>query len=337
MTTARPPRTINAAIVGLGTWGRTLVEQVQGVSPKLRFVAGCTRTVEKAREFGEQKGFCVTADYAAILADSAIDAVVLATPHSMHAEQVIQAARAGKHVYCEKPFTLSRASAEAALKACADANVTLMVGYNWRFQPALQEVKRMIEDGRLGQVLHMEGNFNGPSVYRYAKEHWRPVRDEGPAGGMTGRGCHLVDAMIYLGGHIDSVYAMSKRMVLDYGLDDTTSMLFTFDRGASGYLATIIATAESWRLQVFGSKGWAEMGSIPHLITWTLRRSFVGQPLETVEFRGLSTERAELEAFADAIVAGRQLVNEAGDVINNAAVLDAVLRSAQSGSRVSLT
>jgi predicted dehydrogenase len=334
--TASEPRVINAAIVGLGTWGRNLVEQVQGMSPKIRFVAGCTRTVEKAREFAEQKGFAVSADYAAILADPKIDAVVLATPHSAHAEQVVQAARAGKHVYCEKPFTLSRASTEAAMKACADAKVTLMVGYNWRFQPALQEVKRMIEDGRLGKVLHMEGNFNGPSVYRYAKEHWRPSRDEGPAGGMTGRGCHVVDAMIHLGGKIDSVYAMSKRMVLDYGLDDTTSMLFTFGSGATGYLATVIATAECWRLQVFGSKGWVEMGSIPHLTTWTLRRSYVGQPLERVEFRGLSTERAELEAFADAIVAGKGLVNDAGDVINNAAVLDAVVSSAQSGTRVNL-
>jgi predicted dehydrogenase len=327
---------INAAIVGLGSWGRNLVDNVQGRSPKLRFVAGCTRTVEKARAFGEQHGFPISADYAAILADPSIDAVVLATPHSTHAEQVIEAARAGKHVYCEKPFTLSRASTEAALAQCAQAKVTLMVGYNWRFQPALQEVKRMLEDGRLGKVLHIEGNFNGPSVYRYAKEHWRPSRDEGPAGGMTGRGCHVVDAMIYLAGRIDSVYAMSKRLVLDYGLDDTTSMLFTFGSGATGYLATVIATAECWRLQVFGANGWAEMGSVPHLTTWTLRRSLVGQPMEIVEFRGLSTERAELEAFADAIVAGTLLVNDAGEVINNAAVLDAVMSSVQAGSRVTI-
>jgi predicted dehydrogenase len=328
---------INTAIIGLGSWGRNLVNNTQGKSPKIRFVAGCTRTVDKARAYGAEQGFPVTSDYAAILADPTIDAVVLATPHTAHAEQVMQAARAGKHVYCEKPFTLSRASAEQALKVCAAAKVTLMVGFNWRFQPALQEVKRMIDDGRLGKVLHVEGNFNGPSVYRFPKEHWRPSRDEGPAGGMTGRGCHVVDAMIYLAGHIDSVYAMSKRQVLDYGLDDTTSMLFTFKGGSTGYLATVIATAEGWRLQVFGSKGWAEMGSVPHLTTWTLRRSYVNQPLETVEFPGLSTERAELEAFADAIAAGTPLANEAGDILNNGAVLDAVIRSVDSGARVAIS
>jgi predicted dehydrogenase len=327
---------INAAIVGLGLWGRNLVHHVQGKSPKIRFVAGCTRTTEKAKAFGDEHEFPVTSDYAAILSDPTIDAVVLATPHTAHAEQVMQAAKAGKHVYCEKPFTLSRASAEKALAACAQAKVTLMVGYNWRYQPALQEVKRMIDDGRLGRVLHVEGNFNGPSVYRYAKDHWRPSREEGPAGGMTGRGCHVVDAMIYVGGHIDSVYAMSKRLVFDRGLDDTTSMLFTFKGGSTGYLATIIATAECWRLQVFGANGWAEMGSVPHLTTWTLRRCYVNQPMEIVEFPGLSTERAELEHFADSIVAGNQLVNDRADILNNSAVLDAIVASVERGGKVAI-
>ena len=327
---------LNAAIVGLGGWGRNLVNHTQGKSPKVRFVAGCTRSVDKAKSYADEKGFAVTSEYAAVLADPKVDAVVLATPHTAHAAQVIQAAKAGKHVYCEKPFTLSRSSAEQALAACADANVTLMVGYNWRYQPALQEVKRMLEDGRLGKLLHIEGNFNGPSVYRFPKEHWRPSREEGPAGGMTGRGCHVVDAMIYLGGHIDSVYAMSKRLVLDYGLDDTTSMLFTFKGGSTGYLATVIATAECWRMQIFGAKGWAQMGSVPHLTTWTLRRSYVNQPMEIVEFPGLSTERAELEAFADAVAARETLVNDRDDILNNADVLDAIMRSSESGSRVAI-
>jgi myo-inositol 2-dehydrogenase/D-chiro-inositol 1-dehydrogenase len=153
---------------------------------------------------------------------------------------------------------------------------------------------------------------------------------------MTGRGGHVVDAMIYLAGHVDSVYAMSKRLVLDYGLDDTTSMLFTFNGGSTGYLATIIATAESWRMQIFGSKGWAEMGSIPHLTTWTLRRSYLNQPMEIVEFPGLSTERAELEAFADAVLARKALVNDRSDILNNADVLDAIVRSVASGERVAI-
>jgi predicted dehydrogenase len=246
---------INAAIVGLGRWGQNLVECVHGKSEKLRFTAGVARTKEKARAFAESHGIALADSYTAALTDPKVDAIVLATPHTLHAEQVVAAARAGKHVFTEKPFTLTAASAEAAIRACADAGRVLAVGFNWRFQAALQEIRRMLEDGRLGRLLHIEGNFNGPSVYRFPREHWRQQREEGPAGGMTGRGVHVVDAMLYLAGRIDSVFAQSERLALDYGLDDTTSMLFRFKSGATGYLGTFIATAEGWRLQVFGSKG----------------------------------------------------------------------------------
>src|SRR6185295_11755802 len=172
----------------------------------------------------------------------------------------------------EKPLTLNVRDAETCVKACADNKVTLAVGYNWRFQPALQEIRRMLADGRLGKLLHIEGNFCGPSVYRFGREHWRQDRDEAPAGGMTGRGVHVVDAMLYLAGsHITSVVAQSDRLVHDYGVDDTTSMLFRFRSGATGYLGTVIATAETWRLQVFGSKGWVQVGDVGHLHTWDMQ------------------------------------------------------------------
>src|SRR5436190_5166977 len=214
--------------------------------------------------------------YAELLAYGELDAVVLATPHSMHCDQIIAAAKAGKHVFVEKPLGVTAKSAEEAVAACAQKRLTLAVGYNWRFQPALQEAKRMLEDGRLGKLLHIEGNFSGPSAYRFAREHWRHDRDEVPAGGMTGRGVHVVDAMLYLAGsHIGSVVAQSDRLVHDYGADDTTSMLFRFRNGATAYLGTVIATAEAWRLQLFGSKGWVELGDVARLHTWDLKFSFL--------------------------------------------------------------
>src|SRR5207244_5179311 len=122
-----------------------------------------------------------------------------------------------------------------------------------------------------GKLLHLEGNFCGPSAYRFDRAHWRQSREEGPAGGMTGRGVHLVDAMLFLGGRIASVHARSARQVKSHGLDDTTSMLLEFAGGASGYLGTVIATAETWRLQALGANGWAEVGGVEHLGTWPLR------------------------------------------------------------------
>jgi predicted dehydrogenase len=332
---------IRAAIVGLGRWGQNLVNSVQDKSDRIRFVAGATRTTQRAQGFADRQGLVLYDSYEKVLADAAVDAIVLATPHTLHAEQIIAAAGAGKHVFTEKPFALTRESAEAAVRACAERKLTLAVGFNWRFQPALQEIKKMLQDGRLGKLLHIEGNFCGPSVYRFGSDHWRQSREEGPAGGMTGRGVHVVDAMLYLAGPIESVTAQSYRLVQDFGIDDTTSMLFRFGCGASGYLGTVIATAETWRMQVFGSRGWAEVGDVEHLSTWQMKVCFVDpanlyqhQKPQILRFPEISTERAELEHFADAATAGRAVALAGGDEVHGVAVLEAILRSAQDQSRV---
>jgi predicted dehydrogenase len=334
---------INAAIVGLGRWGQNLVNSVQGKSEKIRFVAGVLRHPAKAREYARGKGLALHSDLDVVLADPGIDAIVLATPHTAHAEQIAAAVKAGKPVFTEKPFTLTARSAAEAVRAAADNNVTLAVGYNWRFQPALQEIHSMLRDGRLGKLLHIEGNFCGPSVYRFSKEHWRQQREEGPAGGMTGRGVHVVDAMMYLAGHVESVHAQSYRRALAYGIDDTTSMLFKFKDGATGYMGTVIATAETWRMQVFGSRGWVEVGDVEHLTTWQMKVCYLDsdnlhvhhQP-QLISFPETSTERAELEHFADAIRDGRQLAVAGGDEEHGVAVFQAIVESAKSSRTVSL-
>ena len=331
---------IRAAIVGIGTWGRNLVEAAQD-SQAIKFVAGATRTPAKADAFCKQHGIRLMDSYEDLLGSSEIDAVVLATPHSMHCEQIVAAAKAGKHVFVEKPLGVTAKSAGEAVAACAQKRLTLAVGYNWRFQPALREMKRLFDDGRLGKLLHVEGNFCGPSAYRFAREHWRHDPGEVPAGGMTGRGVHVVDAMLYLAGRIDSVVAQSQRLAQDFGVDDTTSMLFRFRAGATGSLTTVIATAETWRLQAFGSQGWAEAGDVEHLTTWQLRvcdldRADVTrkQRPEVIEFPATSTERAELEHFARAAAARQSLALADGDEVHNVAVLEGIVASATQGTRV---
>ena len=322
----------------MGIWGQSLVTSVQGKSSLIQFIVGTSRDPAKAVDFCRKQGIRVAESYEQLLADPAVEAVVLATPHSMHCDQIVAAAQAGKHVFVEKPLGLSWESAEGAAAACAERNLVLAVGYNWRFQPALQEIRRMLQDGRLGKLLHIEGNFCGPSAYRFAREHWRQNRDELPAGGMTGRGVHVVDAMLYLAGKIDSVTAQSRRLAQDFGVDDTTSMLFRFKGGATGYLGTVIATAETWRLQVFGSNGWAEVGDVEHLTTWEMKTCFVDranilvkQKPQLTSFPPVSTERAELEHFAEAVKSGRRLAVPGGDEVHNVAVLEAIVRSAQEG------
>src|SRR3981189_2559583 len=137
---------IRAAIVGLGGWGRNLVASVQGKSDAIRFVAGATRTPEKARGFAEAHGFLLHDRYEKVLADPAIDAVVLATPHSLHAGQVIAAAKAGKDVVVAQTSALGLRDAEAAARAASGTRKRWCIRRAGPREAALQEIKRMLRD-----------------------------------------------------------------------------------------------------------------------------------------------------------------------------------------------
>src|SRR5437763_4515942 len=125
---------LKLAIHGQGQWGKRLVDSVKE-SERVRFVKVITRKDDYARE----------------LADPAIEGVVLATPHSQHAAQIVAAAKAGKHVFVEKPFALTRASAQSAVDACRAAGVTLGAGFNRRYAPAFVEMRRRIRAGAIGE------------------------------------------------------------------------------------------------------------------------------------------------------------------------------------------
>jgi predicted dehydrogenase len=302
-------------------------------SAKIRLVKGVTRNPAAHRALAEKSGMELIESFEAVLRDPKIDAVVLATPHSHHFEQIVQAARAGKHVYVEKPFTLTRETAQKAVDAVKAAGITLNIGFNRRHAPAFLEMVRRIRAGEIGTVLHMEAHQAGPTVYNYKAGMWRNSRVEAPGGGMAARGIHTLDAMIQIGGLVRSVFAYSDRRVTvpDVEIDDTTSMLLKFDSGVTGYLGTIFATAELWRVHVFGSNGWLEMRSHEDLIACALK----GAP-EKIALPARDLERAALEAFADGVAEGRQFVVPAEEAVNGIAVLEAIVASAESGKPVQI-
>jgi predicted dehydrogenase len=325
---------IRAAIVGIGRWGRTLVGAVQGKSAAVRFTAGHNRTRAHAEGFCAEHGIALADSLDAILADPAIDAVVFATPHSEHGAQVERAAAVGKHVFMEKPFTLDRRSAARALDAVARAGVVLGVAYPRRFHPGMRELKARIDDGRLGTIAHCYGEQNAPAGLFMAPQSWRADPSEAPAGGMTASGVHNLDAMIHLFGKIDEVYATSLRRAVSYDAEDTTSVMLGFAGGMSATLLCCIATAVSYRLAVFGTKGCAE------LLTPQLDFHFTATPAampsgrhaqpapEIIEHRGFNAILAELDAFAVAIRGGQPYPITADEVLHGVAAFEAIIRSA---------
>jgi predicted dehydrogenase len=323
---------IRAAIHGLGRWGNRLIESVSD-SDKVRVTMGISRDPSRHRELGSRAGIRIVSSYSKVLKDPAIDAVVLTTPHSLHGRQIEQAAAAGKHVFVEKPFTLNRKSAERAIEACEKAGITLALGFNRRFAPSFVEMVRRIEAGEIGEVVHMEGQNSGPTGHSLKPGNWRATRKEAPGGGMTARGVHALDCMIRIAGPVASVYASSQKRALpaEIDMDDTTTMLLKFARGASACLTTVFVTGDYWRLQALGTKGWLELRSDTELVA----RGLEGSP-QRIQLDAADKERAELEAFADAIAAGRRLVVPREDMVNGVAVLESIEKSSARGRRVDI-
>ena len=332
---------INAGIAGLGWWGQTLVESVTG-SEIIKFSAGTTRTLsDNARSFSSDHNLKLHDSYEDLLADPSVDAVVLATPHSMHTDQIVAASVAGKHVFCEKPFALTKADAERAVAATLKAGVTLGLGYNRRLHPEMIKLRNMIESGELGTILHIESNMTFPNALYLEADAWRGDKEETPCGGLTPMGVHAVDGMIDLSGEIDEVYCQSFRRAIKVDADDTTSMLFRMKDGSSGYLGTMTATGGGFSFQVFGSRGHVRLEGMTHVAgapSDERRMQLFGKctfkpvkgPAETWEAEKFDVVRASLEAFGSAVQGGEPFPISLEEMIHGAAVTEAVIASAAS-------
>src|SRR5580765_3840438 len=339
---------LRAAQIGLGWWGKTLVESVQGSSDVIQFVAAASRSQsDDHKQFAAAQHLTLHPTYEAALADPQVDAVVLATPHSLHSEQVIAAAQAKKHVFCEKPFALTKADAEAAVSATRHAQVTLGLGYNRRFHPEMTRLRDQIRSGALGTILHVEATMTFPNGLFLKPDAWRADTHETPCGALTPMGVHAIDGMIDLCGPIAQVYCQSFRRVVPVEADDTTSMLFRMAEGMSGYLGTMTATGPGFSFQVFGSKGSVRLEGMTHVAgasSEERRTRLFGtckfQPIkgEAVvwEAARLDVTRACLGASARSAAGGPAFPIPLAEMVHGAAVTEAVVHSAASGQIVQI-
>lgn len=309
---------IDAAIVGLGRWGRSFVE---AGSAGLRFTRAVETALDGAQGFAARHGLVLGDSLDEVLADPAIGAVVLATPHSLHPAQVLACAAARKPVFCEKPLALRLGDARSMVEACRVAGVPLAVGHNRRFWPSMRALRRLVADGALGQVLHVEGhnsNENAGAV----KEGWRLSPAESPGGGMTGAGLHVLDAFVSLMGPVRRVQARLLSHKPAPSPLDTVSVLVEFANGTSGMLATVRDTPFYWRVHVFGSRGSAEVLGETRLV---LHRS--GAAPEVIPLDPADSLRAELDAFATTVADGTPYPIPPSDMLATVAAFEAVISS----------
>ena len=321
---------INAAIIGLGWWGKNIVQCVQGKSTKLRFVHGVSKEIDAALPIAEANGFTLSDDLEQALADKRVEAVVLATPHSLHADQIVRVVAAGKPVFCEKPLALNRADAERAVAAAKKAGVPIGVGQNKRFWPSMVELRRVVASGALGRIMHVEGHYSNENSGMHFSA-WRDSPEESPGGGMTGTGIHLLDAFISVGGPISEVNARVVTHRTGRDPRDAASVMFRFASNVTGYFGLVRASPIYWRVHVFGDEGSVEaLGE-----TEVVMRARGGKA-ERREFSKVDSIRAEIDAFADAATGRSPYPITPAEMVDTIAAFEAVIKSMDTGRPVSM-
>ena len=324
---------LNAAILGLGWWGRTIVKTMAG-SDKLRITTALDLNAE-AGNFAAEQGLTFVRDFAAILRDPAIEAVILCTPHKFHAAQIAEAAAAGKHVFCEKPLCLTGADAARAVEACNRNKVVLGVGHERRFEPPILELRRIVASGALGTLLQIEANFSQNKFLALPPDNWRVSAKEAPAGPMTATGIHLLDLSVSFLGPAKRVLANCKTLGSGFANGDTLGAMVEFRSGANAMISAILATPFDGRFAIYGSKGWAEVRDKAHPETpegWTLTHCLDEKTRRITEFAPAAQVRANLEAFADAAQGRAEYPMTQTDMVNNIAALEAIFKSVESGA-----
>ena len=323
--------TIRAGIVGLGRWAQVLINSIHGKSEAIAITAGCTGRTEKARQYCYEKNIDLRDNLSDLLNDGALNSIIIATPHEQHAAQIIASAEAGKNVFVEKPFTMTRKSAKRALDACAAANVVCALGHNRRFLPNMMRLREMVSAKELGDLLHVEANISSPGR-DYPANHWRSDPAQCPAGSMTGLGIHMIDALISIMGPVARVNATSENRLVHGTPSPVTFMTFRFVSGATGVFSTLFQTAPVWFLRVSGNRGWAAILDNNRLATHSINT----YQEKIDEFPKTNIERAELEAFASAVKGTNDYPLGSAEALHGVAVLEGILQSVKTCQPVDL-
>jgi predicted dehydrogenase len=331
---AARPEPVSIGLLGYGWWGKTIARQL-AASPWLRLAAVAevdARTREGMAADATLAGVAVHASAEALLAHPGLDAVILCTPHPQHAAQIVAAAEAGLHVFCEKPLCLTLADAQRALAACHARSLVLGIGHERRFEPEVVALRQMIADGSLGTVLQIEANFSQDKFFALPKDNWRLSNAHAPVGPLTATGIHLVDLAIAVLGPCESVWARLATLGSDFENGDTLGIMMAFPNGANALVSAILATPFEGRFAVYGSRGWVEIRDRTHPENptgWDITTALRGQAAQKRFAPPQPSVLTNLEAFAQAVRGVRPYPVTAREMLANVAALEAIMASVQ--------
>jgi len=300
-----PINSIRWGLIGAGDIVRKRVAAALRDCPGSELVAVSRAQADRvdafAREIGAQRG---VRDWRTLVADPEIDAVYIATPVSVHAEQTVAAAEAGKHVLCEKPMAMSAAECDRMIAACGANGVTLGIAYYRRFYPVVSRIKQMLVDGEIGRPVlgqvHAFEPFDPPPDH---PRRWLLDPAESGGGPMMDFGCHRLEVLVNLFGRVSRTAPLAANVVFDREVEDTAAVLLQFDGGPCASVAVTHAAAERQdTLHVFGTRGsihCADLNRGEIVVRLSgAERSEYHPPADNVH-------RPLIDDFAEAVFAGR--------------------------------
>jgi predicted dehydrogenase len=252
-----PESVIRIGLAGLGKMGLSHLA-IFNTHPAVKVAAACDTSAYLTDALGKYTGLKCYPDFARMLGEQALDAVVISTPSRLHASMVERALEHGLHVFCEKPFVLDPADGER-LVALADAGQRVtQVGYHLRFVGAFQEAARVLACGALGEVHHVRAEAYGPVVLRPKGATWRAAKSEG-GGALYDYACHALDLMNFIAGPPHAIGGAALSSVFSRDVEDAVYCTLYYPNGATGQLAVNWSDESSrkmsTRISVWGANG----------------------------------------------------------------------------------
>jgi predicted dehydrogenase len=324
---------IKAAIIGQGWWGKTILKSL--ISSTVIKPVLAVDPLDEARASAAALGIATASRFEDALKNSGVEAVILCTPQEHHASQIVAAAHAGRHVFCEKPLCTTATDVEAALAAVSKANVQLGIGHERRFEPAVIEMRQRFASGEFGNPLMLEGNFSQDKFLKLPADNWRLSNTLNPAGPLSATGIHMVDLSIALLGRPTRVWARLAKLGSDFENGDTLSITIGFAGGATAMLGAVLATPFMGRLALLGSKGWMEIRDRSHpenSTGWDVTTVHRDQLPVTTFYPPHPAVRDNLEAFGRACAGEVPYPVTPDEMLANVRSFEAIQRSIKSGN-----
>jgi len=327
---------VKVAMIGLGWWGRKMIAVLQQAKDDIEIL--CAAEPDPAgKEFATANRFKHYGSDTEALRHPGVEAVILATPHLLHAEQIERAVAVGKHIFCEKPLALTRKGAEAVVAACARNNLVLGMGHERRWEPPVARMLAMARSGQLGRIQQVEGNFSHDKFTTLDPGNWRLNAEEAPVGGMTATGIHLTDLAVALLGQARDLRVSCERLSSRIPQGDTMSVHVRFKDGGTAYVSASLAMPFVSRFAVFGSKGWIDIRDKAHVEApagWVVTSTVAGGPITVTDVPPAEPVKDNLIAFARAVRGEAPYPISGEDLVNNITILEAAIKSAASDGAV---